>query len=476
MSPWIEQEFALVDVGDRRLNRRLRQVVEKMWQSPQQSTAAACGTWKEAIGAYRLFDHGAVTPEPILSAHRAQVLTRCRRAKRVLHIQDTTELDYSNKKSLQGTGPLSKESRQGFFAHSEYVVQEDGLPLGVWHSQIYARDPEAHGQAKTRKPLPIEQKESYRWLEAYRRACTLQALCPAVQVISTGDRENDIYEVFAEHEQRQRRQQPAADWIIRSNQDRRLIPGSAEEEQDKAFLKLHCRVGQAPVLGTQVLSIRPKKQCKKVHGNRQMSQRTAREAILEIRACQAQLRPPFRRGQKLLPITLWVVRAKELKPPAGEEPIEWVLLTNLPVRTLRDALRVLELYCLRWSIEIFHKILKSGCCVEKAQLKTSERLLPRIALQMVVAWRIHYVTLLGRACPDLPCSVVFESWEWKPVVVVLCGKGAETKEPTLGQMIQYIGRLGGHLHRKSDGHPGPQTIWRGMQRMLDFSLLWKAWN
>jgi hypothetical protein len=477
MTPWIEQEFAGIDLGDQRLQRRLCRVAQSMWQSPQSSIAAACDGWNETMAAYRLFDNEAVTVDPILEAHREQVAARARLARLVLHIQDTTEADFTSKKALQGTGPLSEESRQGFFAHNEYVLQEDGLPLGLWHTEIYARDPEKHGEAQQRKQLPIEAKESYRWLAGYRRACALKALSPHLRVISMGDRENDIYEVFEEFQQRRSLGQPAADWIIRSNQDRRLLPPEgADTEEAEDILKLHSEVQQAPVLGTMTVDIRAKQQFKKVKGNRQASFRTARKAVLEILACQVQLRPPFRRGKKLTPITLWVVLAKEIGAPADQEPIEWILLTNLRVKTFKKALQVIKLYCRRWQIEIFHKILKSGCCVEKAQLKTAERLLPRIALQMVVAWRIHYVTMLGRACPELPCSAVFESWEWKPVVVVLRGKGAEKNEPTLGEMVNFIGQLGGHLNRKSDGAPGPKAIWGGMERMHDFATLWQAWQ
>jgi hypothetical protein len=475
MSSWADEEFAGLDLGDERLNRRARRVIYQMWQSPQSSIAGACGSWNDTMAAYRLFNNEAVTPEQILSAHRERVLARCRLAKVVLHIQDTTELDYSHRKSLAGTGPLSEESRQGFFAHSEYVVQEEGgLPLGLWHTNIHARDPEEHGEAELRKQLPIEEKESFRWLEGYRRACALQELCPEVQVISTSDRESDIYEIYAEHHQRREANQVAVDWIIRSNQDRTLLPSGNTQAPDPELLKLHSRIEQAPVLGTTTVKIRAKQQLKKKKGSRKLTFRKARKAVLEVRACEVQLKPPFRKGSKLAPITLRVVMAKEINPPANEDPIQWILLTNLSVQEFKEALRVIALYRLRWQIEVFHKILKSGCRVERAQLKTAERLRPRIALQMVVAWRIHHVTCVGRACPDLPCGIVFEAWEWKPVVVVVRGKGAETTEPTLGAMINYIGQLGGHLNRKSDGPPGPQTIWRGMQRMLDFAILWQA--
>ncbi len=477
MSDWIDQEFAGVHLGDKRLDRRLIKVVERMWQSPQDSTPAASGSWKETTGAYRLYDNEAVTPEQILAPHQEQVVARCRLAKAVVLIQDTTELDYSKQKLLEGTGPLSEESRQGFFAHNEYVVQEEGgLPLGLWHTNIHARDPEEHGESKLRKQLPIEEKESFRWLEGYRRACQLQERCPEVRVISTCDREGDIYELFVEYQQRREQNQVAADWIIRSNQDRSLLPPADAQGPQPELLKLHSCVEQAPVLGTITLNVSAKEQLKKKKGDRRLIQRKARKAVLEVRACKAQLKPPFRKGTKLPPATVGIVMAREIDPPAGEEPIEWILLTNLPVENLADALRVIERYCLRWQVEVFHKILKSGCRVEEAQFKSDARLRPRIALQMVVAWRIHYVTLAGRACPDLPCGILFDSCEWKAVVVVVRGKAAENTEPTLGDMIKYLGQLGGHLNRKSDGFPGPKTIWRGMQRMHDFAIMWQAWN
>ncbi len=295
-------------------------------------------------------------------------------------------------------------------------------------------------------------------------------------MISTSDRESDIYEIYAEHRQRRERNQVAADWIIRSNQDRRLLPSDSTQGPDPELLKLHSRIEQAPVLGTTTVKIGAKQQFKKKQGCRQLTQRTAREAVLAVRTCEVQLKPPLRKGAKLTPITLRVVMAKEITAPAGEDPIEWILLTNLAVQNLDEALHLIALYCLRWQIEVFHKILKSGCRVEQAQFKTAQRLRPRIALQMVVAWRIHHVTLAGRACPDLPCGILFDPGEWKPVVVVLRGKGAETTEPTLAEMIHYLGQLGGHLNRKSDGPPGPQTIWRGMRRMHDFAILWQAWD
>jgi Transposase DNA-binding/Transposase Tn5 dimerisation domain len=473
MDSWIKTEFSSVDLGDVRLDRRLLKAARRMWESPGASIQGASKGWAEAVGAYRLWRSADVTVEAILAPHREQVLERAKAHRVLLHIQDTSELNFTKKKTLKGKGPLANLERQGFFAHTEYLVEGEGLPLGLWHSHIYARSAEEHGQSAGRKQQPIEEKESFRWLEGYRRACELRTCWPNKLVIDLADREGDIYETFEERHQRQARHESAAHWIIRCNQDRLLNAPPQEDGPEQT--KIKAAVAAAPLLGRMTLKIRAKEQCKKVKGNRRLTLRSARTAELEIRACSVELAPPQRpKGRELSPIQIWVVSATEINAPAGEEPIEWILLTDFKVRTLKKALQILELYSRRWQIEVFHKILKSGCRVEESQLKDAERLLPRLALQMVIAWRIHYVTLLGRACPDLPCGAVFEEWEWKPVVVIFRGKEHQDEEPTLAQMNAWVGQLGGHLGRKSDGPPGPQAIWKGMDRVLDYAELWRA--
>jgi hypothetical protein len=471
MESWIENEFSCLDLGDVRRDRRLLRVAQGMWRSPQASVQGASNGWAEAKAAYRLWDSEGSTPQAILAPHYQQTRQRAKLNRILLHVQDTTELDYSDRQ-LEGTGPLGELTRRGFFVHSEYLLQEDGLPLGLGHCLIYARSDEDHKkQRDLRHQLPIEQKESYRWLEAYRRACELAGLGPRL-VIAIADRESDIYEIYLESFQRQQRHQPRAHWIIRCNQDRKINP-LPQDEAGQAYIK--AAISAAPVLGTTTLKVRFKEQWKKVKGDRRLTVRSARKAELQIRACQVELTPPWRKGVlKRTPVKIWVLLAKEIAPPAGEDPIEWILLTDLSTRTLKKALQILKFYTRRWQIEVFHRILKSGCRVEKNQMKDSQRLLPRVALQMVIAWRIHYVTLLGRSCPDLPCNTVFQECEWKPVVIIMRGKAHEPEEPSPAQMIQWIGQLGGHLGRKSDGPPGPQAIWKGMLRVLDFALLWEA--
>jgi hypothetical protein len=451
----------------------LKQVVEAMWRRPGASQREAAENWAAAMGSYRLWKMPAVTDQTILSSHQDAVCQRTGTARILLHPHDTTELDFTDHTQVQGLGPLSEQKRRGLFAHTEYVLQEDGLPLGIWHSHLWTRSDEEFGQTHLRQEQAIEQKESLRWLEGFRRACQLRALHPKQLVIDLTDREGDIYEIFEERHRRLRAGEPVAHSIIRSQHNRAIT--SVNEQEVPEHVHLRAAVAAAPLLGVQTLEIRAKEQCKKVKGNRQRTLRTARTAQLEIRACVVELRPPRRpRGQKLTALSLTVLMAKEVNAPPGQEAIEWILLTDFKVRTLKKALQILALYTLRWQIEVFHRILKSGCQVEDYPPEDIQRLRPRLAVQMIIAWRIHYLTLIGRECPELPADVVFEEWEWKPMVVMSCGKNAVLKPPTLAQMIAWIAKQGGHIGRKGDGPPGPRTIWKGMAKMLAFGELWRA--
>ncbi len=167
--------------------------------------------------------------------------------------------------------------------------------------------------------------------------------------------------------------------------------------------------------------------------------------------------------------------ATEKDPPEQEDPIDWVLLTSLAVGDFEAALEVIDLYLGRWEIEVFHRVLKTGCKVEELQLKTDERTKVAIALYMVVAWRVLFVMKLGRECPELPCDVVFEEEEWQSLWVICHGEEALKKKPSLGEFVIRVAQLGGFLARKADGVPGPQAIWQGLTRLRDFALAWQVY-
>jgi hypothetical protein len=467
-SDWVMEEMGTVELGDLRLKKRLQLVMQRMFASPIASLKAACKGWAETIAAYRFFSNEKVTEGALLAPHQESTLQRVREQESVLVIQDTTELDYSSKKELEGKGPLSVEERQGFFAHNQYVVTPERLPLGLWGTLIYAR--ELPGEKISRKQRSIELKESYRWLEGYRDACRLAEMAPNTQVISVSDREGDIYEIYLEWQRLRRQGKTAAEWLIRSCQDRCMEPFE-KEKSDAIPTKLRAAVEQSPLLGTIEFDVTKHTGNKKVKGNRIKTVRKARRVIQEVRAIEVMLKAPARKGTKLETVKIGVVLAREKNPLAGQDPIEWVLLTSLPVNGFEAAQRAISLYLARWDIEVFHRILKTGCRVEKLQLTEAERIKPAIVLYMIVAWRIAYVMKLGRVCPDMPCDVIFEDAEWRSVYHVVTRKPAD-KKPTLSEMVLMVASLGGHLGRKGDGPPGAQSMWQGMMRTKDFALGW----
>jgi hypothetical protein len=476
---WIVEELATADLGDKRLLKRMELILERFAESPGESIKSTFRSWTEVMGAYRFFDNEKTSVAGVLRPHQDAALERVKEFDRVLVVQDTTELDYSKKKSLKGTGPLSSTGRQGFFAHNQLIVTPERLTLGVWNTQIYAREEAEHGKASKRKQKPIEEKESYRWVEGYRDACKLAQLTPEVQVIACGDRESDVYEVFEEWHRRRAKGQEAAEWLIRCNQNRRIESGAegGEDEDESIYRTIRDKAEASPLLGTFTLGVKDQDQYKKVKGNRKKTKRTARTAVMEVRATKVTPRPPHRKGKKLARVSFYVVMAKEKDPPKDEDPVDWVLLTSLEVSDYQSALEVVDLYTARWEIEVFHRVLKTGCKVEELQLKKDERTKVAIALYMIVAWRVLYIMMLGRECPDLPCDAFFEEDEWQAFwVIVHNGRpDALTKKPSLGEFVRKVAEFGGFLGRNCDGDPGPKSIWQGLTKVRHFTIAWQIY-
>ncbi len=282
-----------------------------------------------------------------------------------------------------------------------------------------------------------------------------------------------------------------AQLLIRSNKDRCLEPFESPAALSAPPAepavgppppnKILARLAAAPVLGAVNFEVPPAIQRnKKLKGSRQPPvHRSARRVEQKVKAIPIRLHPPYRRpaaGGAMPAVSLWAVEAREVNPPTGEEPLVWVLLTTLPVDTFEQAGKLLEVYLCRWEIELLHRILKSGCKVEQIQLRFDFRIEPAIVLYLIIAWRLLYLMRLGRACPEVPCDVVFEESEWKPVVVMLKGRAALAHKPTLGEMVLMIGELGGFVRRKNDPYPGMKSMWIGTMRVADFARCWECFG
>ena len=436
-----------IALGDQRLNRRARRVLANLGEKPTLSIPAACGGWHETRAAYRLFDHDAVTAEAVLAPHIAHTVERIGAHPRVLCIEDTSEIDYTGKPSMQGLGPLNRETRQGLYLHPTLAVTPERLCLGLLHVHRWVREPGSLGQDKDPKRA-LEDKESVRWVDGYRQVDALAEQLPNTRLTYVADREADIYDLFVGAPC----PETAADWLVRGHHDWGLADGQT--------LRQH--LAAAPLHAATTFE-RPAS-----HGV------TARTVHQELRAVRVALPAPRRPDRTLPDVAITALLASEPNPPAGEAPVQWLLLTNLPVDTPAQALEKIQWYLCRWQIEVYFRILKSGCRIEKLQLEKLERLEPALACYMIVAWRVLFLTMLGRACPEMPCDVVFDTAEWHAVYIVTERQPPPDTPPTLDQMVRMVAGLGGFLGRKSDGFPGPQTHWIGLQRAADFVLAMAA--
>lgn len=465
----LADEVAEADLDDRRLSKRLVKLAEDIGARPNLSLSAACRGRAELEAAYRFFSNDKVTSEGILQSHVRNTLHRISLKPRVLLIQDTTELDLTRpKQQVRGAGPMASSKAFGAFVHPLLAVDEDGIPLGSPWVKFWAR-PQLKNQLpaeeqRDNKDIPIEEKESYRWLEGLRAAREVAQQCPETECVVVADSEADIYELFAEP--RETGHSRAVQLLIRCCQNRGL--NDTRQCMLDAVRATDCRY-------TCRIDIGPREALISNETRKRRASRTARSAEVEVRACTVTLRPPPRPDRQLPVVTLNVVLVEETAPPPGEEPILWLLATTLPVDSEEAVRQVVACYCIRWTIEVFFKTLKSGCRVEERQFETLDRELNCLSLYMIIAWRILWLCRIGRECPEMPCDVVFEPSEWKAVYKIVEQKDPPETPPTLNEMIRMVASLGGYV-RRTNTQPGTQTLWIGLQRMHDLANCWDAFG
>ncbi len=453
----IAAELDGIDLGDKRLNDRSRLIIETLGADPEASCNAACDGWSDTLGAYRFFDNKSVQPEDILKPHVEATKRRMREHPVVLIAQDTTELDYSDHPPADARC-LNKEDRLGLYDHTHLAVTPSGLSLGVVGVEYFDRDAEGLGQSKERSKLPIEEKESLRWLTGYRLACELARDCPETQIVSVADREADLYDIFMESEKQARESARSAEFIIRAK-IKRSIPQRDPEAGPHAYKKVRDEVSNSELRTTQTIAL-PR-----------TPKRAARQATLEARAIRVTAKPPHDRSS-LPTVTYNIVLVEEVDGPGDGTDVSWLLITSLPIDTLEDIQRVIDYYVARWTIEVFFRVFKTGCQVEKIQLETLPRLKNCLAFYKVIAWRIMYLTSLNRECPTLPCDVVFDDCEWKSVWRVVTKTELPPTPPSLSKFMSLLTQLGGYNNRKTESPPGPQPVWVGIRRMTDFATAW----
>jgi hypothetical protein len=457
---WAEQEFGGAPLGDERLSLRLVHSATVQASSPMQSFPAAAEGDKALVkGHYRLLDKpddSAVTMGNILLPHREQTIRRMQAESMVLCIHDGTDLDYNGAAQCEGLGVIGTNQTgaksRGLKLHSTLAVNEEGLPLGVLGTRCSAPipRPKPDEQSLTKSSASIENKKTYDWVEAMRDCEAVAAQMPHTKLVQVMDREADFFELFDEW----RNGPGRTHLLVRAKHNRRTTAGTklfdaVRDSEPRARLQLH----------VERQSARPKRSKQKARPGR-----AERIADMTLHYEPIELRVPDHLGDKA-PIPLWIVHIVEEQPPTGVKAIEWFLLTTMEVTTTRQAEAMLGRYRLRWRIEDWHRVLKSGCKIEELRNETADRIKRALAIYMVIAWRVMLMTLLGREVPDLPPEVLFTDIELQ-VLKAYANTRRDLKPPQrLADAVRLVARLGGYLDRKRDPPPGHQVIWQGYTQL-----------
>ncbi|MGB5493661.1 MAG: IS4 family transposase [Sedimenticolaceae bacterium] len=449
---WAIQEFGDAPLGDSRLSQRLVASAARLAEQPGRAFTGVAQSDAAAIkGYYRLIDKpdlDAVTMANILAPHQARTLQRMANEARVLCVSDGTTLDYSGLAECEGLGNTGSNQTgaisRGIQMHSTLAINGDGIPLGI--VDVRCRTPQGDAPKRTAS-TPIEDKKSYDWVVGLRSCMDLAEQLPDTRITCVMDREADFFELFDAH-----RDNPCVDLLIRAKHNR-------QTDRDRLFDRLRDSTPQGRIrLEVKRQSARPKRSKQKAR-----PARAARIAELELRYEQVEFAPPSHLKDKAA-LSLWVVHAREHNPPEETKPLEWCLLTSREMMSAGEAEQCLADYALRWRIEDWHRVLKTGCRVEELAHQTVDRLERAIAINLVIAWRLMVLTLLGREVPDLPAQILFSEVEIQ--VLSAWAKNNRAKPPaTLGSVILLVARIGGYTNRNNDPPPGHELMWYGYQNL-----------
>jgi len=401
---WAQQEFGGAQLGDARLSKRLVESATIKAQAPSRAFCGAAKGDRAAMkGYYRMIeqpDTSALTMANILAPHRQQTARRMMAQKTVLCVQDGSELNYTNLDSCTGLGELKANQTgaktYGLNLHSTLAVTSNGLPLGVLKAQCVAPRPKSADDKRKPSQIPIEEKKTFVWIEHHRELVALAGTMPQTKIVDVCDREADFFELFDEQ-----RNHPSVDILIRAQHNRKL---------KQAPFKLFATVRQAPIEGHLQVPIPKQSARTKKSKQKARAARPKRLADLTLRYRQIELPAPEYYADRP-PVTVNLIHALEENPPANTEAVEWFLLTTVAIHSAADIEQCLRWYTLRWRIEDWHRVLKSGCSIDKLMHESAQRLRRAISINLVIGWRIMLMTLLGRETPDLPAEILFSDIE-----------------------------------------------------------------
>jgi hypothetical protein len=453
---WLEREVAGCQFEDVRHGKRFRTLLGQLSEQIGGSIPFACQDWAATKAAYRFLSNERIDEEKILAGHFfcTQERTAGTHADPVLVLHDTTEFIYRREEPY-AIGIVHKlqtrydrpryHTTSGVLMHSSLVVTQNGLPLGLAAIKFWTRDKFHGANALKRKinptRVPIEQKESYRWLENVKQSTAL--LAPPERLVHIGDRESDIYELFSVAKD------AGTHFLLRTCVDRLAGEGDHTVADEMREVKAQ---------GLHRIEVRNKKG--------ELS-----EAVLELRYRRIRVLPPVAKQRQYPALMLTVLHATERDAPKGRDRIDWKLVTDLPVSSRKDAIEKLNWYAMHWKIETFHKILKSGFKAEEIRLRSAQRIVNLVAIFCILSWRVFWVTMLNRSMPEASPEMALTSTELYLLDQLVPDRPATTPpNSTLALYLTKLAQLGGYLARAKDPPPGNTVMWRGLTRLTDIQL------
>lgn len=443
---WYEEEFAALDLGDKRLGKRFVQICKDFNRSPQAIISHAVENYHQCKGAYRFWKNDKVTSQALLEAHGKAIEKRLADSEDyTLEIQDSSELNFSSHLKTSELGPIAGGyPLKGLEMHSSIIASEQGLLMGIGSCYIWARDQVNQNKGKNYRKLDWQEKESIKWARAMEEVDRLKIK----NRVTVADRESDIFHLLEKADLEERRM------IIRLRWNRKIA-------QSNLLIKEY--IQSQPCAGTYTINIAAKGGARS-----DATPREARTAVVEVRFANVDfLHRKVSKGKQYT-LNATVIHAREASVAEGEEPVEWFLISNLPCSTFEEAIRIIRCYEKRWLIEDFHKILKGAIKVEEARLGTAERLDKLIVFLAILACRFMWVNKLSRIDPELPCTVAFAIPEWKLVMRQAYKISLQDSTiPSIEKIVIGIAKLAGYWGRRSDPPPGLIVLWRGWMKLYE---------
>ena len=466
MTDWTSDETQTANFGDKRLDRRYSRVMKALSSNPSDSLANVVANRNDREALYQFFSNNKVDPEKILSSHYAQTISRAEATPTdLLFLNDTTEINLTRPNcQLEGVGTTSADYLYGMYLHPLLVCDAGGLPLGLLNAQMWTREITrltGEERREANKNKPFEEKESYRWIKGAQTVVQYAEDHPDQRCVYVADRESDIYSLFALSQA-----SPSNyNFVIRGCINRRTKRSGANPNEI-AFL--HDQIPHLNKKGTIRVTVKTKNTNTGVESDKQSSGVCEIKADVSAGTITILRAHSNSRDSKEVAVHVVYVKEKEgtRKLSTNEKPVEWLLITSLPIDTLEECLQVVNYYKVRWQIEIFFLTLKQCCNIEERRLETYERYVNCLSCYSIIAWHIMYICYICRTYPDVSCETIFTRDEWQAITARFDKDAKPAKKPPkMADFVMLIAQLGGYkLNPKYQ--PGVKTIYRGVEKMV----------